>query len=377
MRRRVTGSTESYRDANPPALLDKHDVVRATSEGMPAVADVQFGTRRIGPGQQAIVVAEIGINHEGRPEVCARMIEEAAVAHADAIKLQTIDADENYVPGTESHTMFRDASLDREETAAMFALARSLGMEPLTTAADFATVDWVDALAPSAHKVSSGMLTNSPIVRHIARTGRTMLMSTGMAETEDIDRAVAAARASGAESLALLQCTSLYPCDNEQVNLAAIACLQRRYRVPAGLSDHTAGTDAAAFAVAAGAHLIEKHFTLDSGRHGFDHRLSLDPRAFTEMVRKVRLAETMLGSPEKWLSQSEKLAARRNQRVLVARRSIVRGDVFDRTNVAMRRPLPNTVGLAPWRYDDILGLCATRDLEANEAIDDSAVEDFP
>ena len=348
-----------------------------TGEGILAVKDLPFGAKKIGPGHPTVIIAEIGINHEGKVEVCARMIEEAAAAHADAIKLQTIDADENYVPGTESHMMFRGSGLDREETAAMFALARRLGMEPLTTAADFATVDWIDALAPAAHKVSSGMLTNSPIVRHIARTGRTMLMSTGMADTEDIERAVAAARAGGAESLALLQCTSLYPCDNEHLNLAAIAWLQRRFRVPAGLSDHTAGTDAAAFAVAAGAHLIEKHFTLDSCRLGFDHRLSLDPRAFAEMVRKVRLAETMLGSPEKRLSQSEKLAARRNHRILVARRAIVRGGVFDRTNVALRRPLPDTLGLPPWRYDDILGLRAARDLEVNEAIDDDAVENGP
>ena len=377
MRRRATGPMEPCRDVNSSALPDKHDTSRTNSDGIPAVADVQFGTRRIGPGHPTIVIAEIGINHEGRPEVCARMIEEAASAHADAIKLQTIDADENYVPGTESHTMFLDASLDREQTAAMFVLARSLGMEPLTTAADFATVDWVDALAPAAHKVSSGMLTNSPIVRHIARTGRTMLMSTGMADMEDIDRAVAAARVGGTESLALLQCTSLYPCDVAQVNLATIAWLQRRYVVPVGLSDHTTGTDAAAFAVAAGAHVIEKHFTLDSSRLGYDHRLSLDPPAFAVMVRKVRLAETMLGSPVKHLSQSEKLAAERNHRVLVARRAIVRGEVFDRANVALRRPLPNTRGLPPWRYDDILGLRAVRDLEVNEPIDDDSVEIGP
>ena len=344
---------------------------------MSPVRDVQFGAKRIGPGHPTVVIAEIGINHEGRPEVCARMIEEAASAHADAIKLQTVDPDENYVPGTESHTMFRNASLDREQTAAMFALARSLGMEPLTTAADFATVDWVDALAPAAHKVSSGMLTNSPIVRHIARTGRTMLISTGMADAEDIDRAVAAARAGSGESLALLQCTSIYPCDNEQVNLAAIPWLQRRYLVPAGLSDHTEGTDAAAFAVAVGAHVIEKHFTLERGRPNFDHRVSLEPKAFAEMVRKVRLAETMLGSAGKRLSEFEKLAAKRNHRILVARRAIDRGTVFDCTNVAPKRPLPDTYGLPPWRYDDILGLRAARDLEVNEAIDDSAVEDFP
>lgn len=332
------------------------------------IGPIAFGARRIGPGEPVVVIAEIGVNHEGDATVCARMIEEAARAGADSIKLQTIDADENYVRGTESHALFSKCALSREDTARMFELARKLGMEPFTTAGDPATLDWVTALAPAAHKISSGLLTNLPAVRHAARTGLPLLMSTGMADPADVDASVAAARGAGCAHLGLFQCTSIYPAAPESLNLGAIRWLEERYGAPAGFSDHSEGVEAAAYAVAAGARMIEKHFTLDRSRPGYDHRLSLEPTEFAEMVRRVRAAEAMLGPGGKQPTDEERARARLYRRILVARRDIAAGETLDGGNVGLKRPLPDMSGLPPSRYEDVLGRRAKRALRRDEAI---------
>lgn len=342
-----------------------------------SIATIPFGSRRIGPGEPVLVIAEIGINHEGVVETCARMIEAAARAGADAVKLQTIHADANYVGGTESHRLFSAAGLTREETARMFTLARANGMEVFTTAGDAATLEWVDQLDPAAHKISSGLLTHLPLIREAARTGRTLLMSTGMAENADIDAAVAAAREAGANAIGLFQCTSLYPAPPETLCLAVIAWLEETHGAPAGFSDHSLGDEAVVLSVAAGARMIEKHFTLDSARPGYDHALSLDPEGFAAMVRRLRAAEAMVGAPEKRLTQDERENARKLHRIVIAGRDIAAGEVFTTENLVCKRPLPGTTGLPPRDYDRLLGRRAARALRADEPVDEGAVEAGP
>lgn len=329
---------------------------------------IPFGARRIGEGEPVVVIAEIGINHEGDAEACARMIEAAAAAGADSIKLQTVDADENYLRGTESHELFSRSALTREETARMFDLARSLGLEPFTTAGDAATIEWVTTLRPAAHKISSGLLTNHPAIRCASRSGAPLLISTGMAEVGDIDDAVAAARDGGANGLGLFQCTSLYPAPPESLNLAAIGWLAERYDMPAGFSDHSLGIAAAALSVAAGACMIEKHFTLDASRPSYDHHLSLEPEAFAEMVRGVRTAEAMRGIPVKQPTEAERGRAALYHRIVVARRDMAPGEILDDGSVALKRPLPGMRGLPPARYQDLLGRRTTRRIARDEAI---------
>lgn len=326
------------------------------------IPTIPAGKRRIGPGEPVFVIAEIGINHEGSFEVCARMVEEAAKAGADAIKLQTIDADENYVPGTESHTLFKQAWLSHEETARIFELARECGIEPFTTAGDFRTLDFVDSLEPAAHKISSGLLTHTPLIRHATKTGRSLLISTGMNDLAAIDAAVAAAEIPGRPNVALFQCTSVYPAPPETLNLAAVAALEERFRVPCGFSDHSEGIEAAMLSVAAGARLIEKHFTLDRTRPSYDHRLSLEPEAFARMVDGVRRAEQVMGSPQKSLDDRERESARRFLRCLVARREIHAGDRLDDQNVAVMRVMPGKQVLPPSALDMVLGSRAANDI---------------
>lgn len=329
---------------------------------------VDMSGRLVGRGHPTWIIAEIGINHEGSVDRCAEMIKAAAAAGTDAIKLQTVDPDENYMPGTESYQLFSKAMLTREETAAMFDLCRSLGVAPFTTAGDFRTLEWVDRLAPVAHKVSSGLMTHLPLIRRIAATGRPILMSTGMAEGGQILESLACARNAGASRIAMLHCVSLYPCAPELLNLAAIAKLEAKSNVPVGFSDHSLGVEAAALSVAAGACIIEKHFTFDSSRPGYDHPISLDARGFAEMVRKVRAAEVMLGDPDRPLTKEEALKARAMHRILVARRAIAAGQVLSEQDVAFKRPNPGLSGLGPAQYEAVLGRRVAAALSENEPI---------
>ncbi len=314
-----------------------------------------LGTRRIGSSEPVLIIAEIGINHEGDAEACATMVEAAAKAGADAIKLQTVDADENYAPGTDSYRIFSTSALTREETARMFDLIRSLGAEPFTTVGDFETLSWVDQLDPAAFKISSGLLTSTPIISRAAKTGRPILMSTGMADHSEIDDAVAAVRDAGGDKFALFQCTSIYPAPLDSLNLGSIAWLAERYGVPAGFSDHSTGIGAAPLAVAAGACMIEKHFSLDPDREGYDHRLSLSPDNFSLMVQEIRRSEIALGNKEKPRGSQEETQAGQYHRVLAARRDIVAGTVLGEADLGIMRLELGSGGLLPKHYDATLG----------------------
>ena len=327
----------------------------ALTPGSSPESFVLLGEQKIGSPNPVWIIAEIGINHEGSVETCARMIEEAARSGADAVKLQTVDADESYAPGTESHTVFSKAALTREETAQMFSLARNFGVHIFTTVGDLTTLEWVELLNPVAYKISSGLLTSLPIIRKIAETAKPVLMSTGMATIEDIDAALKTARAAGAENIGLFQCTSIYPAPLSSLNLRSINWLTERYNVPTGFSDHSIGIEAASLAVAAGATMIEKHFSLDTSQPGFDHPLSLDPDDFTKMVAGIRRAEQALGVADKPLSVDEVGNATRFHRTLAARRNLIAGTIITQDDVGIMRLPPDHGGLSPSAFDDVIG----------------------
>ncbi len=333
-----------------------------------------FGTRRIGPGAPTFVIAEIGINHEGDEAVCAQLVEAAARAGADAMKLQTVDPDESYAPGTPSRELFARAVLSRAATARMFALARARGMEAFTTAGDRVSMDWVRGLDPAGYKISSGMLTTTPFIDHAARKGLPLIMSTGMARLADVARAVAVARQAGCRDVALMQCTSVYPAPEADLNLATIRALEDAFAVPVGFSDHSLGIDAAPLAVAAGARLIEKHITLDRARPGFDHRLSLLPDEFAAMVAAIRRAERMLGTAEKAPTSAERDNAAHYHRTLAARRDLGAGRVLDAQDIGFLRMPAGSGGLAPDRYRATLGRILKRPLPRYDAIRESDLE---
>ena len=314
------------------------------------------------------IIAEIGINHEGSVEKCARMIKEAANVGVNAVKLQTIDADANYVVGSESYKIFKGSELTREETSDMFDLARAKGLEIFTTAGDIETIKWVEEFKPSCWKISSGLLTHIPMVRYLASLGRPLLVSTGMASVDDIDLAIETIRSAGNSNISLFQCTSLYPAPIDSLNLSTISWLKERYNCKVGFSDHSLGSDAAFLSVGAGATLIEKHFSLDNGRSGFDHKISLDPNGLKEMIGRIREAEQIMGEPIKYVSEPINKMREKCLRSVVAIDSILKGDIFSSENIGVRRTLSDKKGSEPKYFDTMLGLIAKKDFNVNDPI---------
>jgi len=320
------------------------------------------------------IIAEIGINHEGDVEKCRRMIDLAAESGADAVKLQTIDADLNYVQGTQSYKVFKKAELTRNETTAMFQYAQDIGVDIFTTCGDFPTAKWVNELNPVAWKVSSGLLTHTPMVKFLASFNRPMLISTGMATIDEVDRAIGIIEETENNDITIFQCTSQYPTPLENVNLLNISFLRDRYGYDVGFSDHTIGSDAAFLAVGVGITMIEKHFTFDVSRHSFDHAISLEANEFSNMILQIRNAETLLGSYEKKVSGVMHKSRNSILRTIVALHIIKKGEVFTSYNLGVKRPLPGKRGADPMYLDDIIGKVAKHDFNVDEPVNIENIE---
>jgi N,N'-diacetyllegionaminate synthase len=333
--------------------------------------------RRIGGGAPCWIIAEIGINHGGDEAAAAAMIRAAAAAGADAAKLQTVDADESYVAGTASHREFSGKALSAAAHGRLADVARAAGIVLFTTPADLPSLDLALAAGFPAIKISSGLLTHLPLVRRAAASGQPLIVSTGMAYLGEAAEAVAAARAAGAGGIGVLHCTALYPAPAETLNLAAMATLAECLGCPIGYSDHHPGHLAAVAAVALGAAIVEKHFTLDSKRPGADHAISLEPAAFAAMVRDIRLVETMRGSARKAPAAAEAALRAERHRCLVARRTIAAGERLDLGNVGFKRPLPGRAGLPPAAWPAVEGRRAARAVARDTPIGAADIEPAP
>lgn len=325
--------------------------------------------------KKTYIIAEIGINHEGDVGVCEQMIIAAAESGADAVKLQTINADANYVIGSESYDVFKGSELTQEETARMFELARKYNLDIFTTAGDIETINWVNQLNPSHWKISSGLLTHIPIVSYLASLGKPLLVSTGMASIDDIDLAIETIKSNGNDDISILQCTSIYPTPTEDINLSTINWLSDRYELPVGFSDHSLGDDAVFLSIGAGASIIEKHFSLDASRPGFDHKISLDTAGLTKMVSRVRLAEKMLGSDEKIVTKEISLTRDKYLRYVVALQPIMPGDIFSHSNLGVKRSVAGISGIEPKFYENIIGCSSLSNIKADQLIQFDDIKD--
>jgi len=316
---------------------------------------LHIADRRIGSGAPCFVIAEVGINHGGSEAVAADMVRQAAAAGADAVKLQTVDVDSSYAPGTASYAEFKGKELSLEAHIRLRELAEGLGTILFTTPADFPSLALSLSASLPVMKVSSGLLTNAPLMRRCAAAGKPLILSTGMAEIEEVDAAVALLRAADCKTFAILQCTSLYPAPADTLNLLAMDSMRSRYGCPIGYSDHHDGVLASLAAVAMGANLIEKHFTLDRSTPGADHALSLEPAAFADMVAQIRSVEAMRGDGVKRPTEEERRLKQQRYRCISARRDLAAGTVLDEDAIALMRPLPGQVGLPPSAFDEVLG----------------------
>lgn len=343
----------------------------------------QIGGRRIGAGHPVYVVAELSANHGGRFEEAVALIEAAADAGADAIKVQTytpdtmtLDAPQECFTihgsiwnGRKLHELYAEAQMPWEWHAPLQDIARRRGLDFFSTPFDESAVAFLETLAVPVHKVASFEIVDVPLLRRIGDTGKPVIMSTGMATPEEIDEAVATFRES-ASPLALLKCTSAYPAPPESMNLRAIPHLATRYGVEVGLSDHTLDLAVPVAAVALGASIIEKHFTLSRSSPGPDSSFSLEPHEFRAMVDAVRTAEKSLGVATPPLAAAED-AMRAFRRSLFAVDTILAGEPFTSANVRSIRP---SGGLHPRHLVEVIGRHATRDIDRGTALSWDLIE---
>jgi N-acetylneuraminate synthase/N,N'-diacetyllegionaminate synthase len=333
--------------------------------------------RRVG-GPRCFVIAEAGVNHNGRLDLARRLVDAAADAGADAIKFQTfqpelvaaasaprapyqMDADGS----TTQLDMLRDLVLPRDAYRELQRRARDIGLVFLSTPFDEPSARFLDDLNVSAFKVASGELTNLPFLQALASMRKPLLLSTGMSTLVEVEAAMDVIGAASSAPVALLHCVSAYPAPADACNLAAIATLRRRFSVPAGWSDHTQGTAIALAAVALGAEVLEKHITLDRTLPGPDHAASLEPHEFRAMTASARDIEAAVGDGVKRSMPVEHAVAAVARRGLHVCRDLPAGHQLTGRDLVALRPAR---GLPPARFNDVVGRRLLRPLSAGDAL---------
>lgn len=331
---------------------------------------------------KTLIIAEAGVNHNGDMGLARELIDVAAAAGADMVKFQTFSADKLVTAharkaayqarGTDAaesqHAMLQRLELTRNMHEELIAHCKVRGIHFFSTGFDTESVGMLADLGQGCFKIPSGEITNLPYLHHVGSYGKPIILSTGMATLGEIEAAIDVLEAAGTarSHMTVLHCNTEYPTPMADVNLRAMLTIREAFGVKVGYSDHTAGIEVAIAAVALGAEVIEKHFTLDRNLPGPDHKASLEPKELEEMVAAIRNIEQALGDGIKRPSRSElgnKPVARKS---LVAASAIRAGETFNASNLAVKRP---GTGLSPMRWHEVLGRKAPRDFAPDELIE--------
>lgn len=328
--------------------------------------EFKIGTRTISAASPTFIVAEISANHNQDFGRAIEIIHAAKEAGADAVKLQTYTADTITIDcddpcfqinegtiwdGTTLYKLYQEAYTPWEWQPKLMEEANRLGMECFSSPFDFTSVDFLEEMNVPAYKIASYEINDIPLIRKIAKLHKPIIFATGIAYPEDIERALAVCKEEGNENIILLKCVSSYPTPYEAVNLNIIPTLAKTYDCLSGISDHTMGTVVSTGAVALGAKMIEKHFTLSRADGGPDSAFSMEPEEFAKMVSDVRILEKALGSSEYVLTDTQKLEHGGSRSLFVVK-DIAPGEILTPENIRSIRP---GCGLHTMHYEEILG----------------------
>ena len=338
---------------------------------------VRVGGRAIGDGQPVFVIAEIGLNHNGDPELAAQLIRTAAAAGVDAVKFQKRDSralltqelyDSPYTAWYSYGTTYgehREAlELSQADLAKLKDIAESLNVIFFASAWDLPSVDVCEELDVPLYKVASADVTNIPLLERLAQTGKPLIMSTGMSTEEELDAAVATIRRHH-DDLVLLHCVSTYPSEFDEINLSTIPWLRDRFDCPVGYSGHERGIAVSSAAVAIGACVVERHFTLDRASKGPDHAASLEPPGLMKMVRDIRAIERARGSARTGLVERELSVRAKLGKSLVAARDLPAGHALTEADLVAKSP---GTGVAPNALHSLVGRVLKREVRADELV---------
>ena len=341
---------------------------------------IQKNRKKIGDNEPCFIVAEAGVNHNGDIEIAQRLIDAAVEAGADAIKFQTFNADLLVTPHAQK-ARYQKKSTPTSES--QYQMLKRLELSPHTfkklsdyanmkkiiffsSPFDLKSVDILDRIEVPLYKIPSGEITNLPLLTYIAKKGKPIILSTGMATFEEIDEAIDIIKNEGVADIILLYCVTSYPAKIESLDLTIISSLRERYHLPVGFSDHTTGIVAAIAARALNACVIEKHFTLDRKMSGPDHQASIDPKGLKKLVIAIREVESALGNGMKKISKEESEIKSITRKSLVAAIDIPAGTSISESMIDLKRP---GTGLAPKNKDMIIGKKSNRSIKKNELFD--------
>lgn len=329
-----------------------------------------------------LIIAEAGVNHNGNIDLAKELIDAAADAGVDYVKFQTFNSkklvsknaqkadyqkENTKEVGETQLKMLQKLELSKENHLVLIEYCKSKNIKFLSTAFDLDSVDFLEELNIDLWKVPSGEITNLPYLRKIGALGKPIIISTGMADMNEIEAAINAVVDVGAapENLTVLHCNTEYPTPMGDVNLRAMNSIKDKFNVPVGYSDHTLGIEIPIAAVAMGAEVIEKHFTLDKTMDGPDHKASLEPQELKAMVSAIRNIENAMGDGVKSPSASEQKNKTIVRKSIVAGKKIIKGDIFSEENITVKRP---GNGISPMQWDAIIGKTASRGYEKDELI---------
>ena len=330
--------------------------------------EFMLGGKPIGASSRVLVIAEIGINHDGSLEQALRLIDAAAGCGADAVKFQTFRAERLMVEsrgrfaqqgecGESAYEMFRRLELSWEGHERLKARADSRGVLFLSTPFDEDSADFLDALGVPAFKIASSDLTHLPLLRHLARKRKPLLLSTGMSYLHEVEEAVCTLQSCGAPDIALLHCVSTYHAPPDTLNLRTIQTLHEHFHLPAGFSDHSEGIFFSLLAAALGARVLEKHFTLDRTGAGPDHKVSIEPRELRELVARLAVVDASLGTGRKHPTKEEEQSRMLSRRSIVAATDIAIHQTVQPWMLTCKRPAG---GIDPREVDRVTGMQARR-----------------
>ncbi len=329
--------------------------------------------------KKVFIIAEAGDNHNGDYNLALQLVDKAVEAGADCVKFQTFITEnviskfaqkaeyqkETTGEGESQYEMVKKLELSFGQFRSIQKYCEERNILFLSTPFDLDSIDFLEEIQIPFWKIPSGEITNLPYLEKIARTGKDVIMSTGMSNMEEIGTALSVLKKNGAGKITLLHCNTEYPTPFGDVNLRAMQAMEETFRVPVGYSDHTIGIEVPIAAVAMGASVIEKHFTLDKNMEGPDHKASLEPGELKQMVRSIRNIEQAMGSSEKQPSPSEKKNISIARKSIVAKRGIRQGEKLTEENLYIKRPGD---GISPMRWYEIIGTTAVKDFEEDELI---------
>ena len=327
-----------------------------------------------------LIISEAGVNHNGSLDLALKMVDEAKRAGADIVKFQTA-IPEKVISKYADKAEYQKKTTGNEESQLEMCKRIHLKLsdydiikkyceeaeiEFLSTPFDLESIDYLEKLGMRLWKIPSGEITNLPYLIKIAKTGKPVIMSTGMSELNEVEEAVNVLKENGAGEITLLHCTTEYPAPFESVNLRAMNTLREKFGTKVGYSDHTVGFEAAVAAVVLGASVIEKHFTLNHNMEGPDHKASLEPEEFEVMVNNIRLIEKALGDGVKQPAEAEKKNIAIARKSIVAAKDIKKGEIFTEDNITVKRP---GSGISPMKWFEVLGTEAVKDFGEDELIE--------